>query len=208
MPSQCPKCHQSVEEDYICCADVEFQWKCRSCQKRSRGFAIPFGQCSLCGGELEMMEGKESLKDDQVHLIQEAIQIEITGFHFYRRLSDIVDDPQTSDFFASLSDMEREHIEELSQKYHIHLTESEIMVPVHELLPRPFFEGLCCFEDSGDVTRLYDCAISLEKRTLDFYTDRAKFFPQGEIQNLCLELAAEEREHIQLLESERDRNLQ
>ena len=53
MPSTCPKCHEVVAEDVICCADLEYRWKCRSCSKVCQGMAVPYGKCFLCGGNLE-----------------------------------------------------------------------------------------------------------------------------------------------------------
>lgn len=204
MATQCPKCHQVVGEDYICCANIEFQWLCESCHKRSRGFVMPFGQCSLCGGALQKSELPEHPSKKSLLALQEAIQIEINAYHFYHHLAEATDDPETSDFFESLSAMEKEHAEELSQKYHIHL-EPSIFGETDRPLPEPFFEHLCFFASTGDVNRLYDCAIALEKRTLDFFLRNSKNFALGAEKDLYLELAAEEREHITLLESQRDR---
>ncbi len=206
MASQCPKCHQFVEEDELCCAGVEFQWKCTHCQKRTRGFVIPFGRCPLCGGPLIRMEGegKEMNVQERVLILQQAFQIEVSATHFYRRLAEAVDDPQISDFFENMSQMERQHAEELNQKYHLHLGE-ETFHDTGTPLPEPFFEDLCFFAETGDVKRLYNCAIDLEKKTLDFFEKKASQMSCGKELNLYLELAAEEREHIALLESERDR---
>jgi len=55
MPSNCPKCRRILEEDEICCAQVRYTWKCRKCHKLSTGFAVPYGKCFLCGGELEQI---------------------------------------------------------------------------------------------------------------------------------------------------------
>ena len=52
----CPKCHRPLEgdEEYICCADSELQWRCTDCGKVSEGFAFPYGMCPYCGGKLEV----------------------------------------------------------------------------------------------------------------------------------------------------------
>src|ERR1019366_3665609 len=55
MPSSCPKCHGVLEEDEICCAQVRYTWRCKSCFKLTTGFAIPYGKCFMCGGELEVI---------------------------------------------------------------------------------------------------------------------------------------------------------
>ena len=59
MPSSCPKCHAVLEQDEICCAQVRYTWKCKSCHKLTSGFALPYGKCFLCGGDLEVVEGRE-----------------------------------------------------------------------------------------------------------------------------------------------------
>ncbi len=205
MASQCPKCHQPVDEDYICCAGVEFQWKCVSCHKRTRGFAFPFGRCSLCDGELVRLKEEGELHDERLLALQEAFQIEVSAYHFYHKLAAAVDDPQTGDFFESLSEMEKGHALELSEKYHMHLGESDLFKDLNRPLPRPFFDDLKGFADTGDLRKLYDGALTLEKRTLDYFQKKAATMAEGKERELYLELAAEENEHITLLESEKDR---
>lgn len=205
MASQCPKCHQIVDEDYICCSGVEFQWKCQSCHKRSRGFAVPFGRCPDCGGELKRVEDNPASSWDRILALQEAFQIEVSSCIFYHRIAEAVDDPQLSDFFESLSAKEQEHAEELDAKYHLHLVNKEVFKDSGRPLPEPFFDDLSFFANSGDIQKLFDCAISLEKTTLRFFLDKAEPMSPGLEKELYLELAAEEREHIVLLETERNR---
>lgn len=204
MASQCPKCHRALEEDYICCAGVEFQWVCVKCYKRSRGFVIPFGACNMCGGSLERSDVDEHPSQGRLLALQEAIQLEINAVHFYHRLAEAVDDPQTSDFFESLSEMEKGHAKELCERYHVDLKD-DIYADHGGALPTPFFDDVSVFANTGDVSRLYDCAISLEKKTRDFFLEKAELMAAGPEKTLYLELAAEEGEHIALLESERDR---
>src|SRR3989338_6887562 len=171
MASQCPKCHQWLEEDYVCCPGIEFQWRCSSCQKRTKGFAIPFGQC-LCGGSLVRVDDKYPLSQEKILVLQEAFQIEINAVHFYRRLANAVDDPQVSDFFESMSDMEKEHAKELNDKYHLHLDETTFKNTDHPL-PQAFSDELSFFADTGDLKRLYNSAIALENKTLTFFLEKS-----------------------------------
>lgn len=205
MPSQCPKCHQMLDEDYVCCADIEFQWLCSSCHKRTRGFALPFGCCPSCGGKIAMDQGIEWLKKDEgLALLQEAIQIEISGYHFYRRLACLVKDPQRKEFFQSLSDMEEGHAGELAQKYHINLLKEELFSDTHTQLPTDLFDGLTNFEKTGDMKKLYDIAIGLETKAHQFFLDKSKTLKSEDLKELCLELAAEEKDHAEMLEAEKD----
>src|ERR1017187_1794616 len=59
MPSTCPKCHAVIEEDEICCAQVRYTWRCKSCFKLTSGLAMPYGKCFLCGGDLEVIPRSE-----------------------------------------------------------------------------------------------------------------------------------------------------
>ena len=59
MPSTCPKCRAVIEEDEICCAQVRYTWRCKSCFKLTTGFAIPYGKCFLCGGDLEVIHDRD-----------------------------------------------------------------------------------------------------------------------------------------------------
>jgi hypothetical protein len=83
MPSTCPKCHQILDEDYVCCADVTYTWKCTQCRKLSTGFVIPFGRCENCGGILEIVH--ESRYKDAARLkpIQQALQAEMNACALY-----------------------------------------------------------------------------------------------------------------------------
>ena len=204
MASQCPKCHEPLDEEGICCAGIEFQWRCVSCYKRTRGFAVPFGRCELCGGTLERLSGKNAETDARILALQEAFQIEVSSHLFYRRLAAAVDDPQVSDFFESLAEQEREHALELERKYHIHLGRDPLRYSGGRL-PYPFFDDLCFFANSGEVSRLFDCAIALEKRTQQFFVEKAAQFAAGALQDLYRELAAEEEGHVTLLETEKER---
>ena len=93
MPSTCPKCRQVVPEDIVCCAEVEYTWKCNKCSKVSTGFAIPYGKCFLCGGHLELIRGHEFEDPMKVRPIRDAVQFELNSYHFYRLALDKAEDP-------------------------------------------------------------------------------------------------------------------
>ena len=77
MPSSCPKCRRVVEEDEICCAQVRYTWRCKSCFKLTSGFAIPYGKCFLCGGDLEVIRDRELGDSMRFQAIRDAIQFEL-----------------------------------------------------------------------------------------------------------------------------------
>ncbi len=208
MPSQCPKCHQVLDEDYVCCAGLEFQWKCQTCHKRSRGFALPFGACPSCGGTLMADTGAEALKTDAgLALLHEALQIEISGICFYRHLAGTAAEPSVVEFFSSLAAMEEEHAQDLIAKYHLHVALEELLPSTTPPLPQSLFEGLSFYAKSGDVKHLYDTALILEHKARDYFRTKTASIASPHFRDLCQELASEEEEHIHLLESERDKLL-
>ena len=96
MTSSCPKCHQTVANDIVCCADLAYTWKCTLCYKISTGFAIPYGKCFLCGGRLEVIKGHEFDDAMKVKPIRDAVQFELNSYHFYRVALTKISDPAMS----------------------------------------------------------------------------------------------------------------
>src|ERR1039457_447159 len=84
MPSTCPKCRAVIEEDEICCAQVRYTWRCKSCFKLTSGLAMPYGKCFLCGGDLEVIPNRDLADSMRFRAIREAVQFELDSFHFYR----------------------------------------------------------------------------------------------------------------------------
>jgi len=94
MPSTCPKCRRTLDEDEICCAQVRYSWRCKSCFKLTSGFAIPYGKCFMCGGELEVIPGRDLGDSMQFRAIRDAVQFELDSFHFYKMARDKAATPE------------------------------------------------------------------------------------------------------------------
>jgi rubrerythrin len=56
-------------------------------------------------------------------------------------------------------------------------------------------------EESG-IGDLYQAALEMERRTRDHFRKLATTLPDGLEKDLCAELAAEEEEHVAMLETE------
>jgi rubrerythrin len=69
------------------------------------------------------------------------------------------------------------------------------------LLSNWLFRGIQVGEAEG-VTGLYKAALEMEKRTRDHFRKLAGELPAGLERDLCGELAAEEEEHVALLQGE------
>ncbi len=205
MGSQCPKCHQVIENDIVCCAEVRYTWKCKSCGKLTTGFAVPFGRCFLCGGEIEVIAGYRGAKPEQVAAVREAVQYELDMYQFYRIGMLRTGDPLLHDIFEEMYRKEEDHLAELEDKYHLHLDPEMKHLPekAEELMSRWIFEGINLGGSEERVLEVYDKAIEMERRTRDHFRAQSEALPPGPQKEIYRELAAEEDEHVSILESER-----
>lgn len=203
MPSSCPKCHKIMEEDEICCAQVRYTWRCKSCFKLSSGFAVPYGKCFLCGGELEVIPGRDLGDSMRFRAIRDAVQFELNSFHFYKLARDKAVKPQQRAVLERLYEAELDHLHELEEKYHAHLDREVVELSENEqtLLSNWLFRGLRISGESA-LADLYETALEMERRTRDHFRKLGRELPAGLEKDLCEELAAEEEEHVALLEGE------
>jgi rubrerythrin len=204
MASKCPKCHQFIDDDDICCADVKYTWKCQSCGKLTVGFVVPYGRCFLCGGENQLVEGYQGDEPVMTPIIKEAVQYELDMYHFYRLALERTSDEGLRGILEELYQKEKDHLEELEEKYHVHL-DPGLHTPTgeqNEVMANWVFEGMS-FEEKEHPLQIYDKAIAMERRTRDYFNARAEELPPGPQREIYRELAAEEEEHVALLETEK-----
>ena len=206
MPSTCPKCRAVVPEDVVCCADLVYTWKCAACHKVTSGFAVPYGKCYMCGGELRVVKGRELDDPMRVRPVREAVQFELDTYHFYRLALLQTNDPTLRAVLTQLYEHEVDHLRLLQERYHTHLDDQALVLrpAVDEILSARLFEGVDLSDPLGGPLGLYDKAIVMERRTRDHFRDLSRRLPEGPEKEICLELAAEEEEHVALLESERE----
>ncbi len=206
MPSTCPKCRQVVAEDIVCCADLRYTWKCTSCHKLSTGFALPFGRCFLCGGTLQVVEGREIEDPMRVRPIRDAVQFELNTYHFYRLAMARATDPTLKAIFEQLFLHEKDHLHALQEKYHTHMDDTVLNLrpDADALLSDELFAGIDLADPRLGPLGLYDKAIEIERRNRDYFKSMAAALPPGPEREICLELGAEEDEHMAILETERE----
>jgi rubrerythrin len=77
----------------------------------------------------------------------------------------------------------------------------ELSADQDKLLANWLFHGLVLDQETG-VKDLYEVALEMERRTRDHFRKLAGDLPAGLEKDLCGELAAEEEEHVALLEGE------
>ena len=203
MPSTCPKCRSVVEDDEICCAQVRYTWRCKSCFKLTTGFAVPYGKCFMCGGDLELIQNRDLGHSMRFQAIRDAVQFELNSFHFYKLARDRARTPEQRAVLERLYEAELDHLHELEEKYHAHLDRDVVELSADEntLLSNWLFKGIRVTEDAG-VRDLYQIALEMEQRTRDHFRHLARTLPAGLEKELCEELAAEEEEHVALLAGE------
>jgi rubrerythrin len=203
MPSTCPKCRRILDEDEICCAQVRHTWRCKSCFKLTSGLAVPYGRCFMCGGELEMILNRELGDSMRFQAIRDALQFELNSFHFYKLARDRARTPEQRAILERLYEAELDHLHEIEEKYHAHLDREvvELSADEEKLLSNWLFRGISVGGDSG-IADLYKAALEMEKRTRDHFRKLARGLPPGLEKELCDELAAEEEEHVAMLETE------
>jgi len=206
MSSRCPKCHQIIENDIVCCAEVKYTWKCTSCGKLSQGFVIPYGRCYLCGGKIEVVDKHHGENSAEAGIVQEAVRYELDMFHFYRLAMNRTSSAELREVLENMCGKEEDHLNELEEKYHVHL-DPALRQPEHDrdkMFADWIFEGMD-LQDAGDhVLQVYDKAIEMERRTHKHFMERAESLPPGAEREIYRELAAEEEDHVTLLETERE----
>jgi len=194
-----------LDDDAVCCAEVRYTWKCKACGKLTTGFAVPYGRCHLCGGEHEVVKTEAGRDPKQVAVVHEAVQYELDMYHFYRLAAARTSDVQLKEVLTEMGNKEEDHLGELEAKYHVHL-EPEVRYPSAEVASQMagwIFKDIDFTDGAGHVTQVYDRAIEMERRTRDHFQARAAKLPAGPEREVYRELAAEEEEHVALLETER-----
>jgi rubrerythrin len=164
---------------------------------------VPYGKCFLCGGELETIEGRDLGDSMRFQAIRDAVQFELNSFHFYKLARDRAKTPEQKAVLERLYEAELDHLHELEEKYHAHLDREtvELSGDQEKLLANWLFRAIQVNEKSG-VADLYGAALEMERRTRDHFQRLARELPRGLEKDLCAELAAEEEEHVALLEGE------
>lgn len=197
----CPKCRQPTDDadgDYICCAGETLLWRCCGCDKLSEGFALPFGSCPYCGGRLEMAAPSNVDNAGAQAGIRTAFEIELGGQAFYRRAAAQAQDPDLQSLFARFADMEAEHLETLARRYHTSAPASGLGLPLDVAAAYAGIDGR-----PGDAETLFRIAIALEQRAATYFEHAAAKAATGSVEHrLYRELAAEEREHVEILTTE------
>ena len=199
----CPKCRQPIDgpEEYICCGGETLEWRCRDCGKVSEGFAFPYGMCPMCSGTLECLDPRQIDGAEALDAVRIAFEIELGGHAFYAQAAGEVKDSGLRSLFGKLADMEEEHMQTLTRRYHTPVPTASELSGVERAA---IFAGIESRPE--DPTNLLNIAIACENRAATFFSEKTREVPEGSIEHqLYRELAVEEREHADLLSTELER---
>ncbi|MDH5538208.1 MAG: AMP-binding protein, partial [Rhizobacter sp.] len=154
-----------------------------------------------CGGKLAVIDAQDLAQAVSLDGIRMAFEIELGGRAFYQRAAADSSDATLRRLFGRFALMEGEHMETLARRYHLDVPE-----------PSPGFrvELAALFADvesrPQDPANLFRIAIALEKRAAAFFAAHAESTADASAeQQLYRELAAEEREHAEILATEHER---
>ena len=187
-------------DEYLDCGGARVSWRCTDCAKVSEGFAFPYGMCPHCGGKLEVL-GERGSDVAGLEGIRTAFEIELGGQAFYRRAAAKASDATLKDLFLRLAGMEDEHMSTLAQRYN---AEVPAPSPDFRMERAAIYAGIDGSLD--DPASLFHLAIAFEERAAAHFSACADGAVDGSSERqLYRELAAEEREHADLLATELDR---
>jgi glutamate synthase (NADPH/NADH) small chain len=152
---------------------------------------------------LEIIQNRDLGDTMRFRAIRDAVQFELNSFHFYKLARDRAHTREQRAVLERLYEAELDHLHELEEKYHAHLDREVVELSSDEqnLLSNWLFRGIRLTEDSG-IADLYQAALEMERRTRDHFRSLARELPAGLERDLCEELAAEEEEHVAMLETE------
>ncbi len=131
--------------------------------------------------------------------IRAAFEIELGGRAFYQRAAADSADETLKALFSQFAVMEGEHMETLSRRYHV--PDIPDPTPPFRVETASLFTGI--EYRPHDPDSLFRIAIALEQRAADFFANHAADAATGSAERrLYEELAAEEREHSQVLSAQ------
>lgn len=202
MASTCPKCHRVLDEDEVCCAQVHYTWRCRTCFKVSRGTAVPYGKCFMCGGELEILPDRDLPDGMRFKAVRDAVQFELEFFNFYKHARQKAIQPEQAAVLEWLYDIALGHLYDLESVYHVCLNREMVEIASdEERFSHEWPFGDIEVKENSAVQDVMKGALELERRLRDHFRELARDAAAGIERDLCRELEAEADEDMAFLET-------
>jgi len=155
------------------------------------------------------------LKEESVEILQKAIDIEVFGNDFYKKLSNSVDNKEGKALLTYLANAEEEHkkrLESMLNKFGAESRKTDIDTLMADILMdegiQKIFKGLMKKEklETVDAIEALKLGIEVEAKSIDFYKNNAEKSPESDIVSLFTDLSNWEKEHLEIL-SENVRSL-
>jgi rubrerythrin len=138
-----------------------------------------------------------------VNIIDYALQMEKDGEAYYRDLALQADDVGTKQIFSILADAEAEHYKtflQMKENQPVSMGEKQHIATIKTLFTEIKERGGQGFLDSKQVDA-YIKARDIEKKSQEFYKQKAEEFSNPEQKNICLQIAEEEGQHYIILDN-------
>ena len=155
------------------------------------------------------------MKEESVEILQKAIDIEVFGNDFYKKLSNSVDNKEGKALLTYLANAEEEHkkrLESMLNKFGAESRKTDIDTLMADILMdegiQKIFKGLMKKEklETVDAIEALKLGIEVEAKSIDFYKNNAEKSPESDIVSLFTDLSNWEKEHLEIL-SENVRSL-
>jgi hypothetical protein len=197
----CPRCHKVLEEDEICCGQLLFTWRCTTCFKLGAGCAIPYGNCFLCGGPLEVIPHR--VDEAARHIARDAVELQLSLFNYYRLARDRAARSESRKALDWLCETALDHLHELEDRYRAHLDRDMAELVSHEeqLTGHWALRGVL-LSDDAELAELFEYAMDVERRVRDHFRRLESEFPGGIENDVCRELEADADEDMAMIQTE------
>ena len=157
------------------------------------------------GQGMYLLEGNETVEE----IVALAYGLEEGSRRFYRELAERSAAPEAKRLFETLHEAELRHEERLWERYRALAADSgERLAFEKTIVPRALEGGetpeqvLARYPEAGHgFTESLDLAMALETDALDLYLRMADAFDDADIRSVFIDLAAEERMHLERLGS-------
>ncbi len=189
-------------ESELTLGDQTVHWECQQCGKVSEGVAMPFGQCTLCGGHLLMIDPAPPVNAEAIAAVRAAFEIQLGAHAFYEQAAHKATDPILRALFTHFAELEHAQIQTLAKRFHTPPPDDS--EPLDILQAAQFAQVEQHYPN--DPVNLLRLAVAFEQRALDQLDEKIGAAQPGSEQHKVLKtLRAEEHAHIALLLTEMQR---
>lgn len=123
-------------------------------------------------------------------ILKLAMVMEETDRELYTRMKELIPDPKTQSVFDELAEFEKTHTKLIFQKFCLHGGDPTFLPKADEEILKEY-----ALPQSFDRTSILQNAIGREKRSENLYRNAATKTDDAVLQDFCLFLAKEEKEH-------------